>query len=121
MLGDEGAVGFVAQQHAAFLIDGCFEAVALAFCFKCVGAECFESNFGSVAQVTFAGNQVLASRAIDQRVRAAGIVADHAADHRTVGGGRLRAKQHAVRQQCVVELVAHDPWLHAHAAILGID
>ena len=64
---------------------------------------------------------MVAGGAVHDGVCAAGVVADHAADHRTVGGGCFRGEPQPVRLQCQVELVADDARLHAHSALLRIN
>ena len=51
---------------------------------------------------------VLAGVAVAQRARAAGIVADHAADGGARGGGDVDRKPQPVRAQPAIELVEHD-------------
>ena len=61
---------------------------------------------------------VLARVAVAQRARAAGIVADHAADGGARGGGDIDRKPQAVGFQRAIELVEHDARLdHAAPAV----
>ena len=61
---------------------------------------------------------VLAGVAVAQRARAAGIVADHAADGGARGGRDVDREPEAVRLEPAVELVEHDAGLD-HAALAG--
>ena len=58
---------------------------------------------------------MVACAAVDDGVGAAGIVADHASDHRTIGGRSFWPEKSAVRLEIEIEIVAHHTGLHAHA------
>ena len=64
---------------------------------------------------------VLARVAVTQRARAAGIVADHAADRGARGGGNIDRKPQPRGFQLAIELIEHDARLDHAAAIDGID
>jgi len=64
---------------------------------------------------------VLAGAAGHLRVRAAGVVADHAADGAVVVGGRVRAEGQAVPPRRLVQRVADDPRLHAGDPLPGVE
>src|SRR5215468_7572814 len=64
---------------------------------------------------------VFAGIAVAQRARAAGIVADHAADGGARGGGNVDWEPQAVRPERPIELVQHDAWLDQATAIRGVD
>ena len=59
--------------------------------------------------------------AVDQRMGAAGIVAEHAADAAAVAGRCLRAEMQSVRLEGKVELVPHHTRLHAGPPLLLVD
>ena len=64
---------------------------------------------------------VLARIAVTQRARAAGIVADHAADGGARSGRDVDRKPQARRFQCAIKLVEHDARLDHAAARRGIE
>ncbi len=72
----------------------------------------------AVGQQRVDREHVLARVAVAQRARAAGIVADHAADGGARGGRDVDRKPQAVRLEPAVELVEHDAGLD-HAAPAG--
>ena len=63
---------------------------------------------------------MIACAAVDNGVGSTGIIADHAAHHRAIGGGSFRAKQIPLGFEKEIEFIAHDTGLHPHAASSGI-
>ena len=70
-----------------------------------------EMRMRAVRQDSVDREHVLAGVAVAQRARAAGIVADHAADGGARGGGDVDRKPQPVRSQPAIELVEHDAGL----------
>ena len=64
---------------------------------------------------------MFAGTAIDDGIGAAGIIADHPADHGPVGCGGLRAEKKTVWSGERVQLVADDTGLHAYPAFFCIQ
>ena len=99
------------------LIDPGFQAAgAIAFGGELVAGERAEGGLRAVAEEPSSGYQVVAGAAVDDRVGAAGIVADHAADHGSVGGGGFGAEEQPVAGDGVVQFVADHAGLDAHPA-----
>src|ERR1700722_1881281 len=76
---------------------------------------------GAVAQHCAGRNKMVTRAPIDNRVRAAGIVADHTPDHAAVLGGSFGRKEKTVRSQSKVKLVADHAGLHPDTASRGVD
>ena len=83
-----------------------------------IGRDRAEMQRAAVRQQRVDREHVLARVAVAQRARAAGIVADHAADGGARGGGDVDRKPQAVRLEPAVEFVEHDAGLD-HAAAAG--
>ena len=83
-----------------------------------IGRDRAEMQGAAVRQQRIDREHVLAGVAVAQRARAAGIVADHAADGGARGGRDVDRKPQAVRLELAVELVEHDAGLD-HAAAAG--
>ena len=122
VIGDEPAVLRVAEQVAHGAVNAGFVRVrASAFGREFSGREWTEGGHGAVAEKAAGGDEVLARATVDDRVGAAGVVADHAADHRAVGSGGLGGEEQAMRLEEKVEHVAHDARLHAHTALRDVE
>jgi len=80
-----------------------------------------ERHLAPVGKETPGRDEVVAGRAVGDRVGSAGVVAHHAAEHRPIGGRRLGAKEEAVRREIPVEVVADDARLHTDAAAGDIE
>ena len=59
--------------------------------------------------------------AVDDRVRAGGVVGDHAADRRPVRGGDVGGELQAVRLDLLVQVVEHAARLDASQRSVGVD
>ena len=59
--------------------------------------------------------------AIDERMCAAGVVANHATDTAAVGGGGLRTEEETVRLEGFVQLIAHHAGLYPCPAFLRVN
>ena len=58
---------------------------------------------------------------VNQRVRSAGIVAQHAADATAVAGRSFRAEKKSVRLKGKVEFITHHSWLNPGPSLSSIN
>ncbi len=63
----------------------------------------------------------MARAAVNQRMRAAGVVPEHPAYAAAVAGGSLRAELESVLPEADVQLIPYHPGLHPRPFFLGID
>jgi hypothetical protein len=119
VVADERAVLRVAQQVAHGAVDLRLErgGRAGALGLELGPGQRAEDRLRAVAEEAARRDEVFARGAVDDGVGAAGVVADHAADHRAIGGGSFRREEEAVRLEVEVELVADDTRLDANAAL----
>ena len=80
-----------------------------------------QRGLGPVAEKPARRHEVVARAAIDDRVRSARVVADHAADHGAVGRGGFGSENEPVLREFEVQLVAHHARLHARASALAVN
>jgi hypothetical protein len=64
---------------------------------------------------------VLDGQAVRDRVRATGVVADHSAERRAVGRRGIGAEEQTEIADRMVELVLHEPRLHARPPLVRVD
>ena len=97
VLRDQAAVFPVRQHGAHLLIDPGLQRIrARAFRREFIGIQGAEHALAAIAEKPADRNEMLARAAVNDRVRAAGIVPHHAADHRAVSGGGFRTEEHAM-------------------------
>ncbi|KNX42614.1 hypothetical protein ROTO_09160 [Roseovarius tolerans] len=82
------------------------------------GAEIERRPIGEIA---LDSGDIIPRRAIAQRARAAGIVADHAADRGARGGGDVDRKPQSVRFERAVEIIQNDPRLDHRALSFDVQ
>ena len=75
----------------------------------------------TVTQKTSYLKRLIARRSVNDRVRSAGAISQHATDHGAVGSGGLRAKHQPMFGERHVELIAYNPRLYAHPTFFGVD
>src|SRR5580698_4833257 len=80
-----------------------------------------EGGFCPVAEQGRDYEQVFAGAAVDHRIGAAGIVADHSSDHGAVGGGCLGSEQQAIGPEKEVEFIPDHTGLHTDPSLLRIQ
>ena len=78
-------------------------------------------EIGAIGQHALTGDDMVPCTAVHQRMRPAGIVAEHAADAASVAGGRFRREQQTVRLQRQIQFIADDSGLHPGPTLFGID
>lgn len=121
--GDFCSILRIGERVANVSVDLGLEAVGgtVAFGLECFRREVLESDFAAVREKAFGGDKVLAGAAVDNRVGATGIVAQHAAEHGPVLGGGLGPEEFAVGSEVSVELVAYHARLDAGPAFGCVD
>ena len=75
----------------------------------------------SVGEDSICFDDVRTSTAVDERVGAAGVIADHSADTTPVGSGCLRAEKESVGFAGEVEFIAYDAGFDEGIAFVGVD
>ena len=75
----------------------------------------------AVGQHDLQPEHVVDRGAVDDRLAPGGVVADHPADRRPVGGRRVRPEAEAVPVRGAVEVLLHDARLHPHAPRLRVE
>jgi hypothetical protein len=66
-------------------------------------------------------DHVLDRQAVRDRVRAARVVAEHPAERCAVRRRGVRAEAETQRSDVMIQVVLHEPRLHAHPELLGVD
>ena len=119
---DQLAVCLVAEDVAERRVDAGFEVVgARALRREGIRRERPERRLAAVSEKPAGRDEVVAGGAVGDRVRAAGVVAHHAADHGPRGGGCFGAEEQAVRREERVELIADHARLHPHPPPFDIE
>ena len=108
---DELTSGFVVLPALELAVDELKELAAI------TGAG---GEFRAVGEKAFDFEDVVASATVDERVGAAGVVAEHAADAASVAGGGLGAEKEAVGFEGEVEFVANHAGLDPRPTLGGI-
>jgi hypothetical protein len=115
----KGVAGDLPAEAAKFGADrgevGAYQLGEAAGQLRCGG----EPAAGAVDHVE--GQHVVGGPAVGDRVRPAGIVADHAAHGAAGMGGRVRTEAQPVRAGRCLEAVEHDAGFDDRAAALGVD
>src|ERR1700730_16592753 len=96
----------VTEQFLCLAIDRSLKCIARTLAFQVLGRQRAEFGGRTVAQYRARGDEGIARTAIDNRVGATGVVADHSADHTAVLGGGFGCKENSVRRQREVKLIA---------------
>jgi hypothetical protein len=81
--------------------------------------ECREPRSAPVRQHDIERLDVIDRHAVPRGPRATRVVADHAAEGRTVGGGGVGGEEESVRSDGAIEVVLNHPGLHARRARVG--
>ena len=102
-------------------IDRAFERLKACLRLELRGRDLAEDDLAAVGQQRGDLDDVVDGEAVRDRVRAPGVVAEHAADGRAVRRRRVGAEQEAHRPHVVVQLVLHHAGLHARPVLLLID
>ena len=121
-LADELAVGGITKQGVDCAVDPRFEGVwPCALLRELVARERAKRHLRAVGKKTPRPDQVVAGGAVGDRVRAAGVVAHHAAEHRPGRGRCFGAKEEPERREMLIERVADHARLHADGVAIDVD
>ncbi len=120
---DAFAVFRIAEDVADVAVDARLEGVLRpgALGLEFLRRERTEHGFRPVAEEAPHLQHVIAGAAVLDRVRAAGVIAEHPAHHGPVLRRGLGTKLQAVRLERQIQLVADDTRLHPHPALAGVD
>ncbi len=104
----------IVENVIEFAIDFSFQILLAFLVLQLFMGYIFKFNQSAVAEKTFDAQGVVPRTAIDQGMGAAGVVADHAADHAAIRGGGLGAEEETMGFEIEVEFIQDHAGLHAN-------